>query len=82
MVFVNSAWITDNSTTAPKKDAHPLPCIADTLEALHGSHFFSTLDMKARYWLIPIRVENKLKMAFWTSSGQLMECEVMLLVFL
>ena len=30
------------------KDAHPLPRIDDTLEALNGAKMFSTFDMKSR----------------------------------
>ena len=55
------------------KDAHPLPRIDDTLEALKGAKIFSTLDLKSGYWQVPIRQEHKSKMAFRTSSGQLFE---------
>ena len=55
------------------KDAHPLPCTDDTLEALKGAKIFSTLDLKSRYWQVPIREEHKSKTAFRTSSGQLFE---------
>ena len=51
------------------KDAHTLPRIDDTLEALYGAQIFTTLDMKAGYWQIPIREEDKPKTAFRTSSG-------------
>ena len=55
------------------KDAHPLPWIDDTLEALKCAKIFSTLDLKSRYWQVPIREEHKSKTAFRTSSGQLFE---------
>ena len=52
------------------KDAHPLPRIDDTLEALKGAKIFSTLDLKSRYWQVPIKEEHISKTAFWTSSSQ------------
>ena len=53
------------------KDAHPLPRIDDTLEALKGAKSFSTLDLKSGYWQVPMKEECKT--AFRTSSGQLYE---------
>ena len=55
------------------KDTHPLPRIDDTLESLHGSQYFTTLDLKSAYWQVPIKEENKEKTAFRTSNGQLHE---------
>ena len=59
------------------KDAHPLPRIDDSLEALHGAKYFSTLDLKAGYWQVPVAPEDQEKTAFRTSSGQLYECRMM-----
>ena len=58
---------------ATVKDAHPLPRIDDLLDALHGAHWFSTLDLKSGYWQVPILEEGKEKTSFRTSSGQLYE---------
>ena len=55
------------------KDAHPLPRIDDTLEALKGAKMFSTLDLKSGYWQVPIKEGLKSKTVFRTSSGQLFE---------
>ena len=58
---------------ATVKDAHPIPRIDDLLDALHGARWFSTLDLKSRYWQVPIQEQDKEKTAFRTSSGQLFE---------
>ena len=58
---------------ATVKDAHPIPCIDDLLNALHGARWFSTLDLKSGYWQAHIQEWDKEKTAFRTSSGQLFE---------
>ena len=55
------------------KDAHPLSRIGDLLDVLHGARWFSTLNLKSRYWQVPILEQDKEKTAFRTSSGQLYE---------
>ena len=56
-----------NSITT--KDAYPLPCIEDNLDALKGAKFFSTLDLISGYWQVEMAPENKEKMAFCTKYG-------------
>ncbi|GBM95150.1 Transposon Ty3-G Gag-Pol polyprotein, partial [Araneus ventricosus] len=50
------------------KDSYPLPRIDDTLDALNGSQWFSTLDLKSGYWQVEIQPEDKEKTAFTTGQ--------------
>ncbi|GBL98225.1 Retrovirus-related Pol polyprotein from transposon 297 [Araneus ventricosus] len=52
-----------------KKDSHPLPRIDDTLDALNGSKWFTTLDLKSGYWQVEVRPEDREKTAFTTGQG-------------
>ena len=56
-----------NSVT--HKDSYPLPRIDDTLEALAGSKWFSTLDLKNGYWQVELNDEDKEKTAFSAGNG-------------
>lgn len=56
-----------NSVT--HKDSYPLPRIDEMLEALSGSQWFSTLDLKSGYWQVELADEDKEKSAFSTGSG-------------
>ena len=51
------------------KDSYPLPCIDDTIEALAGAEWFSTLDLKSGYWQVPLDDAAKEKTAFSTGNG-------------
>lgn len=50
-------------------DAYPLPRIDETLEALSGAKFFSTLDLLSGYWQVGLTPEARLKSAFCVRSG-------------
>ena len=51
------------------KDSYPLPRIEDTLGALGGCCWFSTLDLASGFWQIPVREEDRCKTAFATRNG-------------
>ena len=56
-----------NSMT--QKDAYPLPRIDETLEALTGSQFFTTLDLASGYWQVEMEEADRKKTAFSTREG-------------
>ena len=56
-----------NSVTI--KDAYPLPRIDESLDALTGAQYFSTLDLASGYWQVGMTEEAKLKSAFATPTG-------------
>lgn len=56
-----------NSKT--RKDAFPLPCIEESLDALSGAYWFSTLDLASGYNQVPVAEADRAKTAFCTSFG-------------
>lgn len=52
-----------------KSDAFPLPRVDDLLDQLGQSKCFSTLDLAAGYWQIPVDERSKEKTAFATQDG-------------
>ena len=51
------------------KDSYPLPCIDDSIDALSGSCWFSTLDLASGYWQVEVAEKDRPKTAFTTGSG-------------
>ena len=51
------------------KDSYPLPLIDNCLNALSGSSWFSTLDLRSGYYNIPIAADDRDKSAFVTRRG-------------
>jgi hypothetical protein len=58
-------------------DAYPIPRIADDLDALSGSKWFTSLDLNMAYHQIPMRECDKEKTAFGTPRGGLYQYNVM-----
>lgn len=50
-------------------DSHPLPRVDDSLDALSGSHFFSTMDLSSGYWQVELHPADREKTAFSTGDG-------------
>jgi hypothetical protein len=51
------------------KDAYPIPWIEESLEALQGACYFTTLDLKSGYWQVEMREEDKPVTTFITKHG-------------
>ena len=52
-----------------KKDAFPLPLIYQILDCLEGAQFYSSLDLAAGYWQVPLTESARPKTAFSTPDG-------------
>ena len=52
-----------------RKDAYPLPCIEESLDALTGAKWFSTLDLASGYNQVPMAEKEKEKTTFCTPFG-------------
>jgi len=54
---------------ATRKDAYPLPRTDDCLDAMFGSHWFSTFDLRSLYHQVALDPNNLDKTAFITRRG-------------
>ena len=55
--------------TVTRKDSFPLPDIRDLFDSLQGNCIFSTLDLFAGYYQIPVHPDSVAKTAFVTPTG-------------
>ena len=55
------------------KDAYPLPRIGQTIDALQGAGYFSSLDLASDYWQVPVAEKDRHKTAFCTPEVGLYE---------
>ena len=51
------------------KEIYPMPRIDSTLDRLHGTKIFTTLDLKSGYYQVPVAEEDRHKTAFITKYG-------------
>ena len=52
-----------------RKDNQPLPRIDDLLDSFQKSKWFTSLDLAAGYWQVPMKPEDIEKIAFITHLG-------------
>ena len=57
-----------NSVT--RRDSHPIPHVQDTLDCLHGTSYFSCMDLLSGYWQVEVDDESKLKTASATHGSK------------
>ena len=58
-----------NLNRVTKKDSYALPRIDDTLDALHGAVFFSSVDLMSAYWQLELDEESRHLTTFCTHVG-------------
>lgn len=76
MVFIRKpdgtdhfCWDLQKVNSVTKKDSYPLPRIADTLDVLSQTQYFSSIDLISGYWQIQLDEASREKTAFVTHAG-------------
>ena len=59
------------------KDPYSLPQIDETLDCLNRVEWFSSLDLKSRYWQVKMEEDSKALTAFTVGPLSFYECECM-----
>jgi hypothetical protein len=59
------------------KNAYPMPRVDETIEALVGAKWFSTLDLKSGYWQMELEESHKAYTAFTVGRLEFFECNRM-----
>ena len=57
-------------------DRYPLPSIEEIFNAMKGATIFSKLDLRSGYHQMPLRPEDRAKMALWGANRILWEWQV------
>ena len=52
-----------------RRDSHPIPHVQDTLDCLHGTSYFSCLDLRSGYSQVEVDDQSKPKTAFTAHNG-------------
>jgi len=53
-----------------ERQAFPMPNMEELMDKLHGTQYFSTIDLGNAYYQVELEKESQLKTAFSTKSGQ------------
>ena len=57
----------------PKKDSYPLPRMQEMMESMVGGRFFSTMDLKSRFWQVKMSEKSRQYTAFTVGSMGIFE---------
>ena len=57
-------------------ERYPLPRIEDIFNQMGGAKIFSKSDLRSGYHQMPLRVDDRIKTAFWGANRMLWECLV------